>query len=115
MKPFPKKLQAKLINHMRRVGYLNTTYAEAMAKCHIGRGQWQCSLCKEIYPNRKDLHGDHIDCCIDPLTGFVDFNTYLERLFLGQIQGICKAKCHAQKTLAENQIRKEKRQQKKSA
>ncbi len=83
-----------------------------MEACHKGRGQWECAECKQIYPNRSDLHGDHIEPRISPETGFIDWNTYLIRTFLGMIQGLCK-ECHSKKTFLENEIRVKNRRKKK--
>jgi 5-methylcytosine-specific restriction endonuclease McrA len=79
-----------------------------MQSAHRERGQWQCCQCKKL-TTRKDLHGDHILPVIEPSVGFVDWNTYIDRLFLGQIQPICK-ECHAKKTKEENKVRKEVKQ-----
>jgi hypothetical protein len=103
---FPKKLQAQIIAHLRRIGYLNVTYKEAMAGAHRGRGQWECCECHGLF-KRTELHGDHKNCVIDPETGFVDWNTYVERLFLGQIQPLCIT-CHKVKSLEENKLRRKK-------
>jgi hypothetical protein len=107
---FPKKLRAKIISHLRRIGYENTTYKAAMASAHRGFGEWECCQCKGIF-SRKELHGDHTICVIDPETGFVDWNTYIERLFLGQIQPLC-LNCHQIKSSSENKIRRGKRAKK---
>lgn len=101
---FPKKLQAQLIAHLRRIGYMNITYKTAMESAHRERGQWECCKCKGLF-KRPDLHGDHIDPVIDAEKGFVDWNTYIERLFLGQIQPLCK-QCHKEKSEIENNVRR---------
>lgn len=111
MDNFPKDLRAKIISHLRRIGYLNTTYKDAMESAHRERGQWECAKCKQIF-KRTDLHGDHEQPVIDPLVGFIDWNTYMDRLFLGQIQPLCK-ECHALKTKQENEVRVENRRQSK--
>lgn len=102
-----KKLQAKIIAHLRRIGFYNITYKDAMKSANIGFGEWQCCKCKMI-GTRKDLHGDHREPVIFPETGFVDWNTYITRLFENQIQPLC-TNCHAEKTKEENQRRKETR------
>ena len=102
---FPKDLKAKIIAHLRRIGYLNITYKKSMASAHRGYGQWECASCKVI-TTRQDLHGDHIEPVVDPVAGFVDWNTYLARLFLGTIQPICKV-CHKAKSKAENKVRRQ--------
>lgn len=105
---FPKKLQAQLIAHLRRVGYLNVTYKEAMAGAHRERGQWECCQCKGLF-KRTDLHGDHIKAVVDESVGFIDWNTYIARLFLGQIQPLCIT-CHKAKSERENSVRRAKRE-----
>jgi hypothetical protein len=102
---FPKKLQAQIIAHLRRIGYLNVTYKEAMAGAHRERGQWECCECHGLF-KRTQLHGDHADPVIDPTTGFTDWNSYIDKLFLGQIQPLCIA-CHNVKSERENSIRRE--------
>lgn len=102
---FPKDLRNKIIAHLRRIGFYNATYKEAMESAHRDRGQWECCQCKKL-GKRSDLHGDHIEPVIDPSTGFVDWNTYINRLFLGAIQPLCKT-CHKDKSNAENTIRRQ--------
>lgn len=101
---FPKKLRAQIIANLRRIGYLNVTYKEAMAGAHRGRGEWECKECRKLY-TRSELHGDHIKPVIDPRTGFTDWNSYIDRLFLGQIQPLCIT-CHKQKSERENSVRR---------
>jgi len=108
---FPKKLQAQIIAHLRRIGYRNTTYKAAMERAHRERGEWECCQCKGLF-KREELHGDHIMPCISPEIGFVDWNTYIERLFLGQIQPLCIT-CHKQKSERENNVRREIKRNKK--
>lgn len=107
---FPNDLKTAIIGVLRRIGYRNVTYKPAMAAANVERGKWRCAGCGELF-KRSELHGDHIDPVIDPNQGFIDWNTYMERLFLGQIQPLCKAKCHKEKTKAENAIRKALREQ----
>ena len=102
---FPPKLRAIIIAHLRRIGYRNTTYKQNMAAAHRGFGEWECAGCKQLF-KRENLHGDHVLACIEPEKGFIDWNTYMERLFLGEIQPLCKDKCHKEKTAKENIIRR---------
>jgi hypothetical protein len=102
---FPPKLQADIISHLRRLGYRNIHYKQAMASAHQEYGQWKCAGCGDIV-KRSDLHGDHTEPVIDPEKGFEDWNIFMERLFLNEIRPLCKQKCHAQKTKAENAVRK---------
>ena len=107
---FPKALKTKIIGVLRRIGYANITYKPAMQAANVERGKWRCAGCGGLF-KRSELHGDHIDPVIDPNIGFVDWNTYMERLFLGEIQPLCKENCHKEKTRAENAIRKALREQ----
>ena len=111
-KEFPKDLRTIIIAHLRRIGYRNVTYKKNMGAAHRGLGEWQCAGCGAIV-SRAELHGDHRDPVIDPEKGFEDWNTFMERLFLGDIQPLCKSRCHAEKTKAENKIRKAKRDERK--
>lgn len=60
---------------------------------------------------------DHIEPIVDPKTGFVDWNTYIDRCFNGELQILCgypgerdgKKSCHAVKTAAEKAIATERR------
>lgn len=56
------------------------------------------------------VHVDHIDCVVDPLIGFVDWNTYFNRLFcsLDNLQVLCED-CHKEKSGKENEIRRKNR------
>lgn len=109
MQKFPPKLQAIIIAHLRRIGYRNITYKSNMAAAHRGFGEWECAGCKGIF-KREELHGDHRHPVIEPEKGFEDWNTFMERLFLGEIQPLCKSKCHAEKTKAENITRRKVKQ-----
>lgn len=101
---FPKKLRAQIIAHLRRIGYMNITYKDAMAGAHRERGQWECSECRGHF-SRANLHGDHIEPVVDPNSGFTNWNDYIQRLFLGQIQPLCVT-CHKAKSERENSVRR---------
>jgi hypothetical protein len=60
---------------------------EAWAKARVSYGKYQCAECKGIF-GPKEVHKDHIDPVIDPATGFIDWNTWMERLD-GPIQILC--------------------------
>lgn len=89
--------------HLRRIGYRNVTREAAFKAAHKARGSYECATCKNLF-KRNDVHGDHIEPVIEPHMGFIDWNTYIARLFEGQIQVLCKG-CHKAKTKAENTIR----------
>ena len=73
---------------------------------------YQCASCKHAF-ERQDTHMDHREPVVDIETGFVDWNTYIARLFV-EVDGyqcLCKG-CHDMKTLIENEVRKEYRKKK---
>ena len=53
-----------------------------------------CSACANEFTN-KEVEVDHIDPVVDPNVGFVDWNTYITRLFSPKdnYQLLCKS-CH---------------------
>lgn len=105
MDNLPKPLKAYIIATLRRIGYRNVYRKAAFDKAHIGRAQWECQLCKKIYSSSRDLHGDHYLPCVDVESGFTTWDEYINRLFLGEIQAICK-ECHKIKTNKENEQRR---------
>ena len=67
---------------------------------------YHCELCAFVY-DRKNVSADHIAPVVDPKRGFVDFDTYIRRLFCEAdgFQIICK-ECHDKKTAKERVVRK---------
>ena len=59
---------------------------------------YMCSGCQQEFTN-KEVEVDHIDPVVDPKVGFVDWNTYIPRLFSPKenYQLLCKA-CHLVKS-----------------
>lgn len=113
-------LQVVIINALRRAyrtypvykQVLNVGKEEYTVKSKKGlpmrRVRWQCVKCdKKINSLEKVI--DHIMPVIDPSVGFVDYQTYINRLFcdIDNLQILCKP-CHTIKTNAENKIRRNK-------
>lgn len=75
----------------------------------------RCAICEQEVPE-KDIHMDHDPPVVDPAVGFVDWNTYIHRMFPEKIgyQAICKP-CHKQKTADERKIRTERQRREKAA
>lgn len=90
---------------------------------NVERGFYLCAGCKEHVPptikqgRRKvtNIFVDHIEPIVDPATGFVDWDTYINRMFCEKdnLQLLC-GECHDKKSMAEraltakyNQERKE--------
>lgn len=93
--------------------------AQCLKDARIARGEYLCAICKEIVPATtkvdgkrvKNIHVDHIEPVVDPAVGFVDWNTFVDRLYAepDNLQAICD-KCHTEKTNNEKAIAKERRQ-----
>ena len=60
-----------------------------------------CAYCKKA---KKKLFADHIDPVVNPLKGFETWDIYIERLFQGVLQPLCKA-CHKGKSKEEAKVR----------
>lgn len=60
-----------------------------------------CNACKQEFTS-KDVEVDHISPVVDPATGFVDWDTFIGRLYCPKenLQVICKP-CHKIKTKEE--------------
>lgn len=67
---------------------------------------FKCEGCQESYP-AKEVQVDHIDPVVDPKIGFVDWDTFISRLFCSEenLQVLCKG-CHLLKTKLEREERK---------
>lgn len=80
-------------------------------KCHKkdppkrNRNFYWCALCELVF-TRKEVSADHIKPVVDPKKGFIDWNTYIPRLFCEKdgFQIICK-ECHDAKTAREKKVR----------
>lgn len=70
------------------------------------RNFYWCALCQGVF-TRKQVSADHRVPVVDPKTGFVDWNTFIPRLFCeaSNFQIICDD-CHDKKTAKERNIRK---------
>ena len=71
------------------------------------QGDWHtCAKCDGIFP-KDGVQVDHINPVVDPSTGFVDWNTYIQRLLYistKDLQTLCKS-CHSSKSTEENSRR----------
>jgi len=76
---------------------------------------YACASC-DIHFVAKDVQVDHIFPVVEPNVGFVDWDTYINRLFCEKenLQVLCKP-CHAEKTALEKTERKDYGKTKESA
>ena len=54
---------------------------DAKKAARVGRNQYVCALCQRVAGN-KDTHMDHVAPVVDPVRGFVDWNQFIDRLFV---------------------------------
>jgi len=64
---------------------------------------YRCKACKDDFPS-SEVQVDHKVPVVDPVIGFVDWNTFIERLFCDKknLQVLC-TECHKKKTNKEKQ------------
>lgn len=99
-------LKNYLVSVLRRASYRYPARSEAMRLARVERGLYKCAMCTNLF-NNKDIKLDHIDPVVCPKQGFIDWNTFISRLFVqpNQYQVLCTS-CHQGKTNAEKAIRK---------
>ena len=66
---------------------------------------YTCNECKHEYP-AKEVNVDHVEPVVCPKEGFIDWNTFITRLFCtsDNLQVLC-SKCHTKKTKEEREVR----------
>jgi 5-methylcytosine-specific restriction endonuclease McrA len=102
-----------LTNKLRRLSYQWPPRKEAISRARLERGIYLCNSCQGKF-GPKEIQLDHIYPVVDEEIGFVDWNTYIDRLFchVDGFQVLCKT-CHGAKTFLEQEIRKQVKQEKK--
>ena len=103
-----------MIGALRRLSYRWPPKWEVKKRAKIARGIYTCAKCGQPTRN-KDIKIDHIKPIIDPEVGFVDWNTFIERMFVPEhmLQALCKT-CHDEKSKAERNVRSITRKKKKN-
>lgn len=73
------------------------------------RVEYRCAHCGEWFMG-KDIQVDHAEPVVDPEVGFVDWNTFIDRLFCPKenLTVLCKT-CHKTKTDSEKAAAVERR------
>lgn len=107
------QFKAFIINLLRRGTYRWPARSEAFRKSRISRGIYICNMCNSQC-KAKEVSADHVSPVVDPVHGFIDWNTYITRMFPGPdgFQILCKM-CHDNKTNNERVIRNKHRKGKK--
>lgn len=83
-------------------------------EARLERGKYRCAACnKAVGPTKvvkgkrvKNIFVDHIEPVVSTKEGFVDWNTYIDRLFCEKdnLQLLCKS-CHDKKSQREREER----------
>ena len=124
--PSPKKLHYQILNSLRRLSSYYPARLEAKAGAKVAPTLYGCEQCKTLmyegtsdkklkeyqakFPKYKVLKGrieiDHLVPVVGE-EGFVDYNTYIERLFCEKenLRPLCPS-CHSKKSIKENKERK---------
>lgn len=116
-KKIDKFLKNWLTQKLRRLSYQWPARKAALRKARISRGRYECAMCKDAGVEEqygpKEIVLDHIDPVVSEEDGWVDWNTYIKRLFCEEKgwQVLCR-QCHDIKTYLENDIRRQIRNEK---
>lgn len=91
---------------LRRIWFFSPERRDAIKRAN--------GTCEKCGSKVDKLHADHILPVVNPETGFVDWNQYIDRMFCGAtgLQVICE-ECHAKKSAQESDRRKEVRRARK--
>lgn len=94
---------------MQEVRRESTWYKKDGSPASKPRVEYLCSQCGE-YHMGKNIQVDHADPVVDPDVGFIDWDTFISRLFCNKenLSVLCK-QCHKNKTDAEKAIAAERR------
>ena len=117
----------KIMTILRKASFAHKPRNEVKEKCKIDAALYECQHCKtyvyegesqknyvkylEKYPNNTVImqvfHMDHVNPVIDPNSGWVSWDSVINRMFCGHDgwQGLCPS-CHKIKTDDENKLRK---------
>lgn len=103
-RPFDTKAYAIAV--LRRGSYRLKARSDALKDAKVGRNQYVCAHCKQIF-GRKDVQADHVIPCVK-LTGWSGFDDFISRLYTDDkksYQILCKPH-HKEKSKGEAAIRK---------
>ena len=83
-----------IVGALRKLWLYSKERYQVVKAARISPGKYQCNECKKLFPV-KQIQVDHIQ----PIGVFVNWDTYIERLFCPpqNLQVLCKL-CHLQKT-----------------
>ena len=115
------EFKSRIVSALRQISSYWKPKQQCIRSARISIGKYRCAECKEIVPSTiqgewksgkkkgkkrkiKNILADHINPVIDPHKGFIDWNTYIDRMFIEEgWQALCK-QCHDIKTKEERAI-----------
>ncbi len=114
----PFNLKNRIVQQMRRLFFYSPIRREALEKVKTiknGKTLFKCAVTNKLFPI-TDVAVDHIEPCVNPKDGFVNWDTFINRLFCvtkwlplewdsSLLQVISKVE-HAKKTAEERKKRK---------
>jgi len=89
MRVWDKK--ARIKGALRKLWLWSPKRTQTLRAARISRGLYQCFACKQLY-GPKAVQVDHIV----PIGAFDGWDGFIERLFEGELQVLCKP-CHLSK------------------
>lgn len=92
-------LKSRITSALRRIWFYGPSRREAVKLAKAGGNR--CSICK--VPQDK-LQMDHVQPVV-PLSGEYTWDIYIDRLFNGELRGICKP-CHKAHTQIQSTTRR---------
>ncbi len=87
------------------VGYIKAHLRKIWRWSPQRRACLQATVCAICGKKAGKLLADHIEPVIEPRIGFEGWDIYIERMFNGKLQALCKP-CHSIKTKEENAVRR---------
>ncbi len=102
-----KQFRDWMKNTLRRAFFRYWERSKTIQQARVDRGIYKCAGCSQV-SKIKGMKVDHILPVVDPAVGFVDWTTYISRLFCdsSNLQLLCTP-CHDAKTERERLKRKE--------
>lgn len=93
-------------NSIRKLSYRWPARYRAKVAARVERGKYRCSNCQQIFRD-KDVELDHKEPVISVEKGFVDWNEFIDRLFVEQSEyNVLCIPCHTKKSIKENEDRR---------
>jgi len=99
-------LQRFLFTGLRKLSRFYPVKNDVLKIARVKPATFKCAKCGGEF-ERADVAVDHVHPVIDPLTGFVNWDVYINRLFCDAqgLQVLCLP-CHNAKTQTENKSRR---------